>query len=222
VYVPKFFEETRLPVLHELMQTHPFGALVALTPDGLEASHIPFELHSDLAELGVLRAHVARANPVWRDASPDTECLVIFQGPHGYISPSWLPSKQDTGKVVPTWNYAVVHAYGRLRIVEDEAWLRSLVESLSDRHEAGMKEPWKVAEAPADFTAKLLRAIVGVEIEVTRLVGKWKLGQNRSCADVDGMVAGLEQEGKEQSAALAELTRTLASKEEKNNQQPAR
>lgn len=213
MYIPKFYEETRLPVLHELMQAHPFGALVALTASGLEANHIPFELHSDLGELGVLRGHVARANPVWRETSADTEGLVIFQGPHGYISPSWFPSKKETGKVVPTWNYAVVHVYGRIRAVEDEAWLLAHVEGLSNRHESRMQEPWKVADAPADFTQKLLRGIVGIEIEITRLVGKWKLGQKRSPADVAGMVAGLEQEAGERSAALAELTRKVAAPE---------
>lgn len=207
MYIPKIYEETRTPVLHELIRSHPFGALVAQTADGLDANHVPWQLHPQLGEFGVLRGHVARANPIWRTAASDADCLVIFQGPHAYISPGWLPSKQQTGKVVPTWNYALVHVYGRLRFVDTSDWLREQVTDLSARHEAGMAAPWQVSDAPADYTDRLLAAIGGVEVEITRLHGKWKLDQRRNEADAAGMLSGLEREGGDEAAALARLTR---------------
>lgn len=207
MYVPKHFAETRVETLHELMRAHPLAALVTLTPDGLDANHIPFELDPAPAPFGTLRGHIARANPLWRDASREVGALAIFQGPGTYISPSWYPTKQETGKVVPTWNYAIVHAHGPLRVIEDRHWLRELVERLTNRHEAGRRDPRKVTDAPADFIDQQLGAIIGLELPIARLVGKWKTSQNRPARDQDGVVAGLLQEGHESAAAMAELVR---------------
>ena len=207
MYLPKHFEETRAEVLHQLIRTHPFAALVTLTADGLNANHVPFEIDADPAPLGTLRAHVARGNPLWREFASATDALVIFQGPHSYISPSWYPTKKQTGKVVPTWNYAVVHAYGALRVVHDPVWLRALVEKLTAHHEAGRSHPWQVTDAPADFIEKQLGAIVGLEIQVTRLLGKWKVSQNRPAQDRTGVVGGLLQEGSASATVMADLVR---------------
>jgi len=191
MYVPPHFEETRPEVLHELIRDHPLAALVTLGPEGLNANHIPLELDPGPGPLGTLRGHVARGNPVWRDFSRDVEALAVFQGPQAYISPAWYPTKRETGKVVPTYNYVVVHAYGPMRIVEDRAWLRGFVERLTNRYEAGRAEPWKITDAPADFVEQMLGAIIGIEIPLTRLVGKWKVSQNRPAVDRDGVVTGL-------------------------------
>jgi transcriptional regulator len=209
MYLPKHFEETRIGVLHHLIRAHPLGTLVTLGPDGPEANHLPFEVDPEPAPFGTLRAHVARANPLWREISRDGRALAIFQGAQAYISPSWYPSKREGGKVVPTWNYAVVHAYGTLRAIEDRAWLRAFVERLTERHEKGRREPWKLADAPADFIEQMLGAIVGIELTVTRLTGKWKTSQNRPAADRAGVVEGLLAEGGEAAAAMAELVRRV-------------
>ena len=207
MYLPKHFEETRVEVLHGLVRAHPLGALVTLGAGGLEANHIPFEIDSDPAPFGTLRGHVARANPVWRELSQSADALVIFQGPATYVSPSWYPTKQEGGKVVPTWNYAVVHAYGPLRAVDDPAWLRAFVERLTNRHESGRTAPWHVTDAPADYVDKMVTAIVGIELPVTRLLGKWKTSQNRPARDRAGVVAGLEQDGGDAARAMAALVR---------------
>src|SRR3974390_1803405 len=148
MYLPKHFEETRIEVLHELIRARPLGALVALTASGLEANHIPFEIDPQPQPYGTLRGHVARANPIWREHSRDVEALVIFQGAGAYISPAWYPSKPESGKVVPTWNYVVVHARGALQAIDDKAWLRAFVGRLTSRHEASFPEPWKITDAP--------------------------------------------------------------------------
>jgi transcriptional regulator len=205
VYVPEHFEQTRIDALHDLMRAYPFGTLVALTANGLDAAHIPFELDPSPAPFGILRCHVARANPLWREYAREREALAIFQGPDAYISPAWYASKREHGKVVPTWNYAIVHAHGSLRIIEDRAWLRALVETLTARHEAPRTDPWNVNDAPAKYIEQTLRAIVGIEMVITRLVGKWKLSQNRSAADRDSVVQGLRSGGDEAGAAIADL-----------------
>lgn len=207
MYLPKHFEETRIEVLHALVRSHPLGALVTLGADGLEANHIPFEIDPDPAPFGTLRGHVARANPVWRDLSRGGEALAIFQGPSTYVSPSWYPSKQEGGKVVPTWNYAVVHAYGPLRAVDDAAWLRAFVERLTNRHESGRTAPWHVTDAPADYVDKMVTAIVGIELPVARFVGKWKVSQNRPARDRAGVVARLEENGGDAARAMGALVR---------------
>ena len=205
MYVPKNFEETRIEVLHALIRTYPLGTLVTSTSAGLNANHIPFEVDPEGGPAGTLRGHVARGNPVWRDASLDSEALIIFQGPNTYISPSWYPTKRETGKVVPTWNYVVAHAYGTPRFIDDRAWLRAFVEKLTNRHEAQRREPWKVTDAPADFIDKQVGAIIGLEIPITRLIGKWKVSQNRPTKDREGVVEGLSRESHQPGATMADL-----------------
>ena len=207
MYMPAHFEETRAEVMHRLIHEHPLAVLVTLGSTGLSANHIPLEIDSEPAPFGTLRGHVARANPVWRDFSRDIEALTVFQGPQAYISPAWYQTKKETGKVVPTFNYIVVHAYGSLRIIEDEAWLRGLVERLTTRHESGRAEPWKVSDAPEDFIKTQLRAIVGIEMPVTRLVGKWKVSQNRPAADREGVVQGLGAMKDANASAMSKLVK---------------
>ena len=205
MYLPNHFEETRVEVLHDLIRHYPLGALITLTPRGLDANHLPFEVGPEPAPFGTLRGHVARANPVWREPSGDA--LVIFHGPDTYISPSWYPTKQDTGKVVPTWNYAVVRAHGVPRFIDDRAWLRAFVEKLTTRHEARRPEPWKVTDAPADYIDTQVGAIIGLEIPIARLIGKWKVSQNRPGQDRAGVVEGLGREAPRSGAAMADLVR---------------
>jgi transcriptional regulator len=195
-----------VPVLHDLIRAHPLATLVMLTPGGLDANHIPFEIDPDPAPFGTLRGHVARANPLWRTVS-DVEALAVFQGPDLYVSPSWYVTKQETGKVVPTWNYAVVHAHGPLRVIDDRAWLRAFVETLTNRHEAGRRDPWKVTDAPADYVDSMVTAIVGIEIPITKLIGKWKVSQNRPEQDRAGVVEGLRRDGGDSASAMARLVR---------------
>ena len=191
MYLPAHFEETSAEVMQELIRDHPLGALVTFCAAGLNANHVPFMFDPEPAPFGTLRAHVARANPVWREFSADVEPLVIFQGPGIYITPSWYATKKETGKVVPSYNYMVVHAYGAMRAIEDAQWLRTFVGRLTDRFEARRAQPWAVGDAPDDYVAAQLRAIVGIEITLTRLIGKWKTSQNRPAADQSGVIAGL-------------------------------
>lgn len=210
MYVPKHFEETDIAVLHALMRAHPLGAWVTIGDGELLANHIPFLLDDSRGEQGTLMAHVARANPVWRSFSKEVASVVIFQGAQGYITPSWYPGKAADGKVVPTWNYAVVHARGMPRVIEDREWLLAHVSAQTDLREAGQpgsptSKPWKVSDAPADYIDSMLRGIVGIEIPIDTLVGKWKVSQNRTVADQQGVVAGLTERGDESSAAMAAL-----------------
>lgn len=206
MYLPAHFEENRPEVLHALMAEHPLATVVVLTDDsGLQANPIPLLLDPQAGPQGTLRGHVARANPMWRTARTDVEALAIFQGPQAYVSPGWYASKRDHGKVVPTWNYVVVQARGRLRIVDDATWLRDFVSRLSDRHEAGRAQPWSLGDAPPEFAEQLLKAIVGFELELTSLVGKWKVSQNRSAADRAGVASGLRAEDPREGQAMASL-----------------
>jgi transcriptional regulator len=207
MYLPTHFEEARVEVLHDLIRTHPLAALVTMTPRGLDANHLPFEVDAEPAPFGTLRGHIARGNPLWREYAQDAEALVIFQGPGAYVTPSWYATKRETGKVVPTWNYAVVHAHGPLRVIDDRAWLRAFVERLTNRHEAGRDEPWKVTDAPPEFIETLLGAIIGLEIPIARLTGKWKVSQNRPAHDRSGVVEGLLSAGGDAATAMAELVR---------------
>ena len=208
MYLPKHFEQQDEQAMAQLLQLHPLATLAWQAGDGLSAEHLPllWERGPGDGAHGTLRGHVARANPVWR-AAADTAVLAVFQGPQAYITPSWYPSKAETAKVVPTWNYAVVHMHGRLRITEDAAWLRALVERLTDTHEAARAQRWQVGDAPADYIEMMLRAIVGIEIEVTRLQGKWKVSQNRTAADRGGVAAGLGALHGDDVRAMATLVR---------------
>ena len=205
MYLPSHFAETRVDVMHDLIRAYPFGTLVVLTPGGLEANHIPFEVSSEPAPFGILRGHLARANPVWKNFSAQVDALVVFQGAHAYISPSWYESKKEHGKVVPTWNYAVVHASGPLRVIDDRAWVRRFVEQLTDRHEAHRSDPWKVTDAPTDFVDTMTNAIVGIEVPIMQLAGKWKVSQNRPQKDRTGVVQGLQQNRTDDNASMADL-----------------
>jgi transcriptional regulator len=206
MYVPPPFEETRVSVLHEAVRANPFGTLVTLTDKGLDANHIPFEIDPEPAPLGTLRGHVARANPVWRDfTTPDV--LAIFQGPHTYISPSWYPTARETRKAVPTWNYVVVHVHGTIRIIDDATWVRAQLERLVTRFESSRSNPWRVSDLPADYVATMVRGVVGFEVQVTRLIGKWKVSQNRPADDVHGIVEGLQAGGTDADLDMARLVR---------------
>ena len=209
MYTPKDFEETRIDILHQLMKSHPLASLVTLGDAELIVNHLPFLIDPSCGLFGTLRGHVARANPVWQAFSHTVESVVIFQGPESYITPSWYPSKEAHGKVVPTWNYAVVHAYGYPRVIENAAWLRAHVTELTNKHEPTQALPWKVSDAPQDFTDKLINAIVGIEISISTIRGKWKVSQNRPMADRLGVVAGLESLGGEQARAMASLVTQL-------------
>jgi transcriptional regulator len=193
MYLPAHFEETRVPVLHRLIREQPLAAVVTLGSAGLTANHISVDLDPGPQPFGILRGHVARANPMWRDFSSEAGALAIFQGPQLYITPSWYQTTKETGKVVPTWNYVVAHASGALRIIEDREWLRTFVTHLTSRFEDGRPFPWKVADAPKEFIDKQLEAIVGIEIPIAKLVGKWKASQNRPQADREGVAEGLRE-----------------------------
>jgi transcriptional regulator len=199
MYLPKPFQETRIDVLHALIRDYPFGGIVTHGAEGLAANHLPFELVHGNA----LHGHVARGNEL---ANADgAQVLVIFQGADGYISPNWYPSKHETGREVPTWNYAVVHVHGRLRVVDDKTWLRSLLERLTTRHEASQPTPWRVDDSPSDHIENMLRAIVGLDIAIERIEGKFKLSQNHPDANRAGVMQGLAARSERRDAELAEL-----------------
>lgn len=192
MYIPKFNAEHRPEEMHAMMRAHPLATIVTLHPSGLFASHIPMVLHTEDPETPTLRGHLARANAQWRDPDPTVEALAIFTGPDHYISPSWYPTKAENHRSVPTWNYIAVHAYGPLRIVEDEAWLRSHLASLTHLHEQTSAAPWTMDDAPPDYIAAMIRGIVGLELPIARLEGKWKLSQNREARDREGVITSLD------------------------------
>lgn len=207
MYLPHHFKESRPEILGAFMREHPFATLVSLGADGLIGSHLPMLWDPVPAPFGTLSGHIARPNPQGEGARDGVEALAIFLGPQAYISPNWYPSKREHGKVVPTWNYIAVHAYGPLTIVDDTEWLRLLVTRLTDLHENLSAVPWKVTDAPAAFVDQMLKGIVGIEIPVTRLEGKWKLSQNRPAADQASTVSGLDARGDTASRAIAEAMR---------------
>jgi transcriptional regulator len=205
LYLPTHFKEERTDVLHALMREHPLATLVAMSETGLVANHLPMRIGSAPEPWGVLRGHVARANPLWKDFRADVEALAIFHGPQTYISPALYPSKQTTGEVVPTWNYAVVHARGALRFIHEADWLRDFVAGLTDEREAGRAQPWKMTDAPAPYIETMLGMIVGFELSISSISGKWKLGQNRTAADRQGLIQGLQQSNDPDAQELAGL-----------------
>lgn len=206
MYVPIHFDESRPEVLHELIRQHPLGALVTLGSSGLDANHIPFALNPQTGSHGTLLAHVARANPLWREVADGAPVLVIFRAEQAYISPNWYPSKQETHRQVPTWNYRVVHVHGRIQVRDDLRFVRGVVSRLTHDHEAARSNPWHMADAPPEFIDAMLRNIVGLEVEITRLEGKFKLSQNRESRDIRGAAEALGAEGHE---VLGEVMREL-------------
>jgi len=202
MYIPQHFAESRIEVLHGLMRAHPLATLVTLCGAGIDANHIPLHLSEDAGQFGRLQGHVARANPVWRNLAAEVEALAIFHGPQGYISPSWYPTKKQHGQVVPTWNYAVVHAYGTLQVIQDPDWIRNQLEALTRQSEAALAEPWSIADAPPDYIERLAAGIVGIEMVITRLSGKWKASQNQPPGNQAGVITGLGEQGAAELAAL--------------------
>jgi len=195
MYVPANFAEERVPVLHETIRAIKLGTLVTLGGEEMIASHVPMLVDPEPAPYGTLLGHVARANPQWKEVSDKVRALAIFLGPDAYITPSWYATKRETGKVVPTWNYSAIHAYGRVRFFDDSERLLKIVTGLTNTHEGKRAAPWAVTDAPADYIKGMLRAIVGFELPIERLEGKWKMSQNRPAEDRAGVIEGLRQDG---------------------------
>ena len=217
MYNPAHFTETRPDELHRIIRTHPLGTLVTLGPQGLAANHLPFHLDpSPTADSphGTLLAHVARANPLWREVASGSHVMVVFRGAQGYITPNSYPSKHETHRAVPTWNYEAVHAHGMLWIHDDEKFTRTVVARLTHTHEAQATEPasglrpWKMGDAPCDYLDAMLQAIVGIELRITRLEGKRKLSQNRETRDLEGAIDSLQQRGHTDLAQAMAQART--------------
>lgn len=195
MYLPTYFSEHQREALHTIIMDNPFGTLVTHGPAGLDANHLPFELEPNIGALGVLSAHVSKNNPLFNEVKNLDEVLVVFQAGSAYISPTWLPSKKDTERQVPTWNYKVVHAKGRITLIHDEAHVRKLVAKLTKRHEASMERPWKISDAPKEYISELLDRIFLIEIEITDLVGKFKLSQDDGAKDMVGAGTALKELG---------------------------
>jgi transcriptional regulator len=201
MYTPPYFAETRQPVLHSMMRMHPFATLLAATPERVEAMHVPMLLVESAGSCGVLQGHMARVNPFWKNLDDGSDILAIFHGPNRYISPNWYPSKEKHGKVVPTWNYIVVHARGKVSWRHESTWLREHLVNSTKSYEAGDK-PWKVSDAPPDYIQRMLGAIVGFEIAINELQGTWKLSQNRNEDDRQGVIDALNSQTNTQAAAM--------------------
>ena len=206
MYEPPLHRNEDLPELHALIKERVFGLMISSGAEGLVANSVPFVLDAGASRLGTLKVHLARANPQWRDLQTSPDALVVFQGHDHYITPSWYETKRETGKVVPTWNYTMVQAKGRAKVMDD-AWLAQQIEELTQALEQRREQPWAVGDAPADFIAMQRRAIVGIEIEILDIRGKWKTSQNRNAADREGVVAGLEAIEDDDSRAMAEIVR---------------
>lgn len=205
MYIPRHNEEKRVSVMHSLMVSRPLGTLVTLGASGLFASHIPMILEDDGSDFGILKGHISRANPQWKDFVPTVDALAIFSGHQHYISPNWYPGTKEHGREVPTWNYVVVHAYGPLKAIQDHHWLLTNVEKLTNTHEAASPASWKVSDAPEDFIKSLLNGIVGLELPIQRLEGKWKVSQNKSERERNGVIDGLEKLNTPESLAMKVL-----------------
>lgn len=205
MYIPASNAEHRPEVLFAFIEAHPFGALVTAAADGLFATHLPFIVDPARGAHGVLEGHLARANPHHRQLSTGSEAMVIFTGPDAYITPGWYPSKAEDPRTVPTWNYVAVHVYGTLRFTDDRTFLHRHLEQLTTRHEASRPMPWAITDAPADYVSALERAIVGLELTITRIEGKWKMSQNRTDADIDGVIAGLGASAHAHERAVGEI-----------------
>jgi transcriptional regulator len=191
MYQPPPFREDDLAIQHALIRAHPLGLLITAGPSGLMANSVPFHLDFAASKKGRLRLHLARANPQWRDVQAGADVLAVFQGANSYVTPSWYKTKQETGKVVPTWNYAIVQARGPARVIEDAEWLLAQINAITSQHEATREKPWAVRDAPDEFVRAQLKGIIGIEIEIATIEGKWKVSQNRPVADREGVASGL-------------------------------
>lgn len=209
MYIPKSFAQPDIATMHALIRAHPLATVVTLSSEGLNANHIPLHLSDEPAPFGTLRGHIARANPLLTEMAEDMEALLVFQGPQTYITPSWYASKRETGKVVPTWNYAVVHAYGFIKVIDDTEWLRQQLEALTADNEAAFVPPWALDEAPPEFIDRLLEQIVGFELVITRLLGKWKVSQNQPQHNQTSVIAGLKTSRQADAPAMATLVETI-------------
>lgn len=198
MYLPPHFSETRTPILYSVMQANSLATLITHSAKGIEADHLPLVA---LERDNLLQGHVARANPVWERVEEGAEVLAIYRGPDAYVSPKWYPSKGEHGKVVPTWNYLVVHARGNIRWTQDPDWLRRHLDAATAEHE-GSDKPWRVSDAPADFVERMISGIVGLEISISDLQGKWKLSQNRSARDRQGVMEGLSDQSRGSAAEM--------------------
>jgi len=207
MFQPPLFREERVEVMHALMIENPFATLVSSATGGLTADHVPLVVHPELTEHGLIRGHLAVGNPLWTDSEGDIEVLAVFQGPHAYVTPSWYPSKKEHGKVVPTWNYAVVHAHGTLQFTKDPEWLMEHLSELTRRNESHRPSPWAVSDAPEDYLGRQLKGIVGIEIAINALSGTWKVSQNKTPQDREGVELGLLTENSPQATAVSRLVR---------------
>ncbi len=211
VYQPALFREDRIDVMHDLMRAHPFALLVSCISGSPTADHLPLVVHADLSAKGTIRGHIAKANPLWANRSKLSAAMAVFQGPQAYVIPSWYPSKKQHGKAVPTWNYAVVHARGDLRFVDDADWLMAHLARLTDSQESSRPTPWHVTDAPKDFIARQLSAIVGLELTIGSLEGTWKVSQNRDAQDRAGVQRGLLTENTQAATAISDLIKSTQS-----------
>ena len=205
MYLQPPFEELRTEVLHRYMRAHPLATFIVTVSGEIVVNHMPLQLDSSAGEYGALRGHIPRDNPIREALEASVTAVAVFQGANTYITPSWYPSKHADGKAVPTWNYAVVHAHGRPRLIDNAEWLLGHLEQLTDEHESRQALPWKVSDAPKEYTERMIRRLVGLEMPITKLVGKWKVSQNRPKGDRLGVAAGLASQGDAHSAAMAEL-----------------
>jgi len=216
MHIQPHFSETRPIVLHELIRAKPLATLIVIQDNEIVVNHMPLMIISDGSDYGVLRGHIPRANSIWNGFDGvSTKAVAVFQGPDSFVTPSWYPSKHQHGKVVPTWNYVVAHAHGYPRAIHDSEWLLNHLGELTDWQESDQELPWKVSDAPADFIDKMLQGIVGIEMSITRLDGKWKVSQNRPEADQQGVAAGLRNRGTEDSLAMETLVRQHSDNQQK-------
>jgi transcriptional regulator len=205
MYIPKHFEVTDSGAIYALIKDYPLATLITFSKGRINANHIPLNLSISTEPCMKLQGHVSRSNPLLNDIDAEVETLAIFLGPNAYISPSWYATKKESGKVVPTWNYVAVHAYGNLKIVDDTDWLRTQLETLTKQHEANLLEPWSIHDAPTEFTNKLMESIIGIEMRVARLLGKWKVSQNQPVPNKEGVVKGLQASNQLGSLEMAKL-----------------
>ena len=205
MYIPEHFSEPNTDALHGLIRAYPLATLVSISEEGFNANHIPLHLDAAKGGHGTLSGHIARSNPLWKDIAANNQVLVIFHGPHAYVTPSWYASKAQTGMVVPTWNYVAVHAHGRVKVIEDKEWLRAHLSLLTADQETKFKQPWQLEDAPADFIDKLMRAVVGIEMEIAHMAGKLKASQNQSVENQLGVVFGLRESNMHEQCRMAAM-----------------